>query len=56
MITVVGFLDTRTVSSSAEFRSLLLSMCIDALESTTNYFSSSSVEDGAGDNQTSESE
>ena len=56
MITVAGFLDTQTLSSSAEFRSLLLSMCIDALESSTNSLSSSSVEDGAGDNQTSESE
>ena len=38
--TVVGFLDTRTVSSSAEFRSFLLSMCIETPESTTNYLSS----------------
>ena len=31
-----GFLDTRTVSNSASFRSFLLSTCIDVPESTTN--------------------
>ena len=35
VITVVGFLGTRLVSSAAEFRSFLFSMCIDALQSTT---------------------
>ena len=54
MITVVGFLDARTVSSSAQFRSLFLSMCIDAPESTTNDLSSGFVEDGAGNEQSSE--
>ena len=33
VITEVGFLDTRTLSSSVKFRSFLLSMCIDAPES-----------------------
>ena len=44
------------MSSSAQFRSLLLSMCIDAPESTTNVVSSGFVEDGAGNDHTSESE
>ena len=46
--TVVGFLDTRTVSSSAKFTSFLLSMCIETSESTTNYLSSGLVTSGAG--------
>ena len=41
--TVVGFLETFTVSSSAEFRSFLLNMCMLALESTTNSLSSSFI-------------
>ena len=53
--TVVGLWETITVSNSAEFRSFLLSMCIDAPESTTNSFSSGFITDGAG-NQTSVSE
>ena len=36
VITVVGLLDVVTVSNSAEFKSIFLNMCIDALESTTN--------------------
>ena len=56
MITVVGFLETRTVPSSAKFRSLLLSMCIGAPETTTHSLSLDSVEDGAGNDQTSEGE
>ena len=44
------------MSSSAEFRTFLLSMCIEAPESTTISLSSSFVEDGAGDDQTSEDE
>ena len=43
--TVVGLLETLTVSNSAEFRSFLLNMCIDAPESTT---SSSFIGEGAG--------
>ena len=39
-MTVVGRLDARTVSSSAEFKSFLLSMCIAAPNSTTNTLSS----------------
>ena len=52
----MGFLDTRTLSSSNEFRSVLLSMYIKAPESTTNYLSSGSVKNGAGRHQTSEGE
>ena len=36
VMTLVGFLHTRTVSSSAAFKSFLLSMCMEAQESTTN--------------------
>ena len=46
--TVVGFLDLRRVSISSELESFLLSMCIDALESTTNSRSSGDFEVGAG--------
>ena len=56
VITVVRVLDTGTVSSSAGFTSFLISMCIDAPESTTNYMSSVFVEDGASNDQTSEGE
>ena len=38
--TVVAFVDYRRVSSSSELKSFLLSMCIDAPESTTNSRSS----------------
>ena len=51
--TVVEPLETFTVSNSAAFRSLLLSMCVDAPESTTNYLSSGFVSDRAGRHQTS---
>ena len=54
VVTVVGFLDARTVSNSAKFRSFLLGRCTDAPESTTNYLSSSFFADGASDDQTSE--
>ena len=41
VMTVVGLLDVVKVSNSAEFKSFLLIMCIDAPESTTNSLSSS---------------
>ena len=41
VMTVVGLLDVVTVSISASFKSLLLIICIDAPESTTNFRSSS---------------
>ena len=44
----LGVLDFRRVSSSPEFTSFLLSMCIDAPESTTNSHSSNCYEEGAG--------
>ena len=45
------------VHSSAEFRSFLLSMCIEeAQESTTNDLSCGFVKDGAGKHQTSDGE
>ena len=43
-------------SSSSELRSFLLSMCIDAPESTTNSLSSGFFEDGADSDQASEDE
>ena len=46
--TIVGFVDLRKVSISSEPKSLLLSMCIDAPESTTNSRSSKGFETGAG--------
>ena len=55
-MTVVGLLDVVTVSNSAEFRSFLLIMCIDAQESTTSSLSSSSRVDGVGKQLCSESE
>ena len=48
VITVVGFFEILMVSNSAESRSLLLTMCILAPESTTNSLSSSSFVDAAG--------
>ena len=54
--TVVEVLDTRTVSSSAGFRSFLLSMCSVVLESITNTLSSGFVKDGADIHQTTEDE
>ena len=47
-MTVVGLLDVVQVSISAEFKSFLLIMCIDAPESTTNSRSSGLRFDGAG--------
>ena len=55
-MTVVGLLDVVKVSDSAEFKSFLLIMCIDALESTTTSLSSGSRVDGAGKHQFSEGE
>ena len=56
-MTVVGLLDVVVkVSISAEFKSFLLIMCIDALESTTNFLSSGLRFDGAGRHQFSEGE
>ena len=46
--TVVAFLDLRRVSISSELESFLLSMCIDAPESTSNSCSSRDFEVGAG--------
>ena len=54
-MTFVGFLDTRPVSNSGEFKSFWLSMYL-ALESTTNYLSSGFIVDGKGGHQTSEGE
>ena len=48
VITVVGLLDVLMVSTSAELRSLLLTICMLAPESTTNSFSSSFMVDAAG--------
>ena len=45
---VVGFLDLRRVTSSPELKSFLLSVCIDAPESTTNSRSSGCVKEDAG--------
>ena len=47
LTTVVAFLDLRRVSISSELESFLLSMCIDAPQSTTNSRSSGDVEVGA---------
>ena len=44
---LAGLLETLTVSNSAEFRSLLLNMCMLAPESSTNSLSSGFVADGA---------
>ena len=46
--TVVGLHDFVKVFISAEFKSFLLIMCIDAPESTTNSPSSGFIADGAG--------
>ena len=56
VITVVGLFEVVTVSNSAEFKSFLLIMCIDAPESTTNSLSSSSIFDGEGRHHFSVSE
>ena len=55
-MTVVGFRDTLTVSSSAAFRSFQPTRCTEAPESTSNSHFSCFVEDGARKNQTSEGE
>ena len=54
VITVVGLLGVVKVSISAEIKSFLLTMCIDAPESTTNSRSSGLRVDGAGRHQFSE--
>ena len=56
VITVVGLLDVVTVSNSAEFKSFLLVMCIDAPESTTNSLSSGLIFGDAGRHRSSASE
>ena len=56
VMTFVGFLVARIVSSSAGFKSFLLSMCKGAPESTTNSLSSCLKNDGEGRHQTSEGE
>ena len=48
VMTVVRLLDVVKVYNSAEFKSFLLIMCIDAPESTTTSLSSSLRVDGAG--------
>ena len=53
VITVVGLLDVLMVSNSAELRSFLLTICILAPESTTNYLSSGSFVDAAGSTHSS---
>ena len=56
VITVIGLLDVVTVSHSAEFKTFLLIMCIDAPESTTNSLSSRLTVGGEGRHQFSEGE
>ena len=55
-MTFVGVLETLTVSNSAAFKSFLLSMCMEAPESTTNSLSSGLIDNGAGRHHTSEGE
>ena len=55
-MTVVGLFDVVKVSNSAEFKSFLLIMCIDAPESATNSLSSGPRVDGAGRHQFSDGE
>ena len=55
-MTVVGLLDVVKVSNSAEFKSFLLIVCIDAPDSTINSLSSGLRVDGAGRHQFSEGE
>ena len=52
----VTFADARVTSSTAEFRSFLRSMCTDALEANTKYFSSSFFMDDTGRQRISEVE
>ena len=56
VITVVGFVDILMVSISAELRSFLLTICILAPESTTNYLSSGSFVDATGSTHSSAGE
>ena len=55
-MTAVAHLDVVKVFISAEFKSFLLIICIDALESTTNSLSSGLRFDGADKHQFSEGE
>ena len=55
-MTIVGLHDFVKVSISAEFKSVLLIMCIDAPESTTNSLSYVFIVDGEGRHQFSEGE
>ena len=54
--TVMGFLEIRTVSNSAQLRSIRLNMCIHAPASTQNSLSSGLITDAAGRHHTSVSE
>ena len=56
VMSVAGLHDVAIVSISAEFKSFLLIICIDAPESTTNSLSSGLIVDGAGRHQFSEGE
>ena len=56
VMTIVGLNDFVKVSISAEFKSFLLIMRIDALESATNSLSSGLRVDGASKHQVSEGE
>ena len=56
VVTIVGLHDFVKVPISAEFKSFLLIICIDAPESTTNFRSSGLRFDGAGRHLLSESE
>ena len=56
VITIVRFFDILTVSNSALFRSFLLTMCMLALESTTNSLSSVFIVAAAGEIHSSEGE
>ena len=55
-MTVVGLLDVAKVSNSAEFKSFLKIMCIDAPESAKKSLSSSFRVDGASRHQVSGTE
>ena len=56
VMTIEGRHDFVKVSISAEFKSFLLIMCIDAPESTTNYLSAGLICDGEGRHQSSAGE
>ena len=56
VVTFVVVLDTRTVSSSAEFKSFLLVVCMKAPESAIKHLFSVLIDDGAGRQHSSEGE